>query len=549
MGDDSESIEMAACGACSTLVPVDSSECPSCGVSFRGISDEVLGECGSCGALVPLDSTSCPSCSVRFVADDVVSVLSEWMGRNNMSVEGLFSKFDDNGDGVIESSELKQGLLDLKLADLPPSEVERLVTIIDEDGNGVIDLEELQAVFDSEDGSDEPSDDSSIAVDSDGAMEDTVAEPDSEVPEPTPSEDPGDEDPDQEEEEEPAASSEDGTELEEAVASEKEDEDQPLEEITESEDDMESQVIADADEESDEPSDVTTNTDAATDASSTEPSNDNPFPSPMQRRMMAKSWTDVVSPLIGFTFFLVLMGFVVNAVVGPVDGTGGTIVWEGTQDLIVDGASVAPGESYECVEGARAILPAEDDLISTCANSFTLTSSDLSMPKGWYLDGLLGAGLSIVGLIGTAYVHLVIIPGWRNKARALKRASLEGDAGEDEGSTEDEPMPVDDIVSEEPSGEEVSAPVDEPESNEDEASEEVDLEMDEAFDEEELDEDVEEEDDDAVDIGSRIGLDLGDGEELFGTIVEFNDDEGTVVITDEETGEEVEAPQDMMFVV
>ena len=30
---------------------------------------------------------------------------------------------------------------------------------------------------------------------------------------------------------------------------------------------------------------------------------------------------------------------------------------------------------------------------------------------------------------------------------------------------------------------------------------------------------------------------------------EFSDDEGTVVITDEETGEEVEAPQDMMFVV
>ena len=312
---------------------------------------------------------------------------------------------------------------------------------------------------------------------------------------------------------------------------------------------MESQEIADADEESDEPSDVTSNTDAGTDAPSTEPSNDNPFPSPMQRRMMAKSWTDVVSPLIGFTFFLVLMGFVVNAVVGPVDGTGGAIVWEGTQDLIVDGASVAPGESYECIEGARAILPAEDDLISSCANSFTLTSSDLSMPKGWYLDGLLGAGLSIVGLIGTAYVHLVIIPGWRNKARALKRASLEGDAGEDGGSTEDEPMPVDDIVSEETSGEEVSAPVDEPESSEDEASEEVDLEMDEAFDEEELDEDVEEVDDDAVDIGSRIGLDLGDGEELFGTIVEFNDDEGTVVITDEETGEEVEAPQDMMFVV
>ena len=147
MSDENEDIPMAECGSCRAIVPVDSTECPECGVSFSGVSDEALGECGACNALVPLDSTKCPECGVVFVADDVVDILRTWMANNKMDVKTLFGRFDTNKDNMIDSGELRDGLLSLNLADLPPSQVDRLVETIDEDGDSLIDLEELQAII------------------------------------------------------------------------------------------------------------------------------------------------------------------------------------------------------------------------------------------------------------------------------------------------------------------------------------------------------------------------------------------------------------------
>ncbi len=151
MSDENEDIPMAECGSCRAIVPVDSSECPECGISFSGVSDEALGECGACNALVPLDSTKCPECGVVFVADDVVDILRTWMANNKMDVATLFGRFDTNNDNMIDSSELRDGLLSLNLADLPPSQVDRLVEAIDEDGDSLIDLSELQAIIGGED--------------------------------------------------------------------------------------------------------------------------------------------------------------------------------------------------------------------------------------------------------------------------------------------------------------------------------------------------------------------------------------------------------------
>ena len=50
-----------------------------------------------------------------------------------------------------------------------------------------------------------------------------------------------------------------------------------------------------------------------------------------------------------------------------------------------------------------------------------------------------------------------------------------------------------------------------------------------------------------LDIGSYVGVDI-DGEEYYGTIVEFDDDEETVTIEEEESGDEITAYQDEMFV-
>lgn len=148
--DENTEVPMAECGACRAVIPADSTQCPECGVKFSGSSDQELGECGACGSLVPVDSRSCPSCGVVFVADDVLDVLRKWVATTGIGVKTLFSKFDVNGDGEISSSELKEGLLGLNLADLPPSQVDKLVEAIDEDGNGTIDLAELEATISGE---------------------------------------------------------------------------------------------------------------------------------------------------------------------------------------------------------------------------------------------------------------------------------------------------------------------------------------------------------------------------------------------------------------
>ncbi|MGA0380727.1 MAG: EF-hand domain-containing protein, partial [Candidatus Poseidoniaceae archaeon] len=147
MSDENEEVAMAECGSCRAIVPVDSTECSECGISFSGVSDEALGECGACNALVPLDSTKCPECGVVFVADDVIDILRTWMANNRMDVKTLFGRFDSNNDNMIDSGELKEGLLSLNLADLPPSQVDRLVEAIDSDGDSLIDLKELQTII------------------------------------------------------------------------------------------------------------------------------------------------------------------------------------------------------------------------------------------------------------------------------------------------------------------------------------------------------------------------------------------------------------------
>ena len=67
MSDENEDIPMAQCGACGSIVPLDSESCPNCGVRFGGVTDEELGECGACGAIIPADSESCPECGASFV--------------------------------------------------------------------------------------------------------------------------------------------------------------------------------------------------------------------------------------------------------------------------------------------------------------------------------------------------------------------------------------------------------------------------------------------------------------------------------------------------
>ena len=136
MTDDST--QMAACGACQAIIPLDSEVCPECNVRLAG--EEPRWECGACGEMFDHQPRSCTSCGVVFVSDDVVDVLRTWMDDNQMTALDIFGRFDVNDDKIIDAQELKDGLLALNLAALPPSEVDRLVETIDANGDGSIDL-------------------------------------------------------------------------------------------------------------------------------------------------------------------------------------------------------------------------------------------------------------------------------------------------------------------------------------------------------------------------------------------------------------------------
>jgi hypothetical protein len=153
------------------------------------------------------------------------------------------------------------------------------------------------------------------------------------------------------------------------------------------------------------------------------------------------------------------------------------------------------------------------------------------MPGGFYLDGIFLMLLSTIGLIGSLYTHLVLAPSWRARVKAMKEVS--DDKADIQESLED-----DDEMEE--SGNEQEADESEIEDSNDVDSEGE--EIDDGLDVEESSSENEE-----LDIGSYVGVDI-DGEEYYGTIVEFDDDEETVTIEEEESGDEITAYQDEMFV-
>ncbi|MDC3236734.1 EF-hand domain-containing protein [Candidatus Poseidoniaceae archaeon] len=618
MSDETkEEVPMAECGACRAIVPLNSENCPECNISFTGVSDEALGECGACHGLVPLDSTKCPHCGTIFVADDVVEVLRKWLETTGISIPTLFKKFDTNNDNLIDSSELKTGLLSLNLADLPPSQVERLVNTIDEDGDGQIDLSELHETitgveYESEE-IDQPStdtepekDDSVDEVDGDSdedekPLENTDEDSDGGSEMDDSMEDSMDVDPDEEDddvlesdevEDEPVVESEEiedfeDEELDEGYVAEMDDVDEIDNEIQspqsilqlisdamdESGDspnkffnaldndgngqisaaefkesisdligsevthkDIES-FLSDADEDNDGTIDIIEfveileslddTDDAIDDEARLSKKVDKPFPTDLQRKMMGKKWNDVVWPLIHMTFGLFIAAWLINGMggIGPlsVSGEGGPIALETSYKI-----------GYESWEEGD-IYPCEPDVqVGECRNSLTPLSGDSSsMPAGFYWDGILMMVLGTVGLLGSLAMHFVVVPGWRARSKAMKEVSDDTDEARTENSNdEDDAEPEADVEEEADDGEELD---DEEEVFDDEED-----------DESEDDEDEDADGDDEIDIGSHIGLAFED-EDVFGTIIEFDDEEETVTIEEDGSGDLVTGYQKDIF--
>ena len=599
---------MAECGACRAVIPIDSTECPECGTNFSGISEDELGECGACNALVPLDSTRCPECGVLFVADDVVDILRQWVADTGINIRKLFEKFDENSDGTIDSDELKRGLLSLNLADLPPSQVDRLVAEIDADGNGVIDLDEFDQILmgeasvesDGEPDSEEPADAEDVedepSQSEDDSAEETKVEPASEAEDEQSSEDAdasddtgadGEEDDETAEEE-----SEDGTDDDEESSIE--DEDFDLEDESdgqEDEGDAESaeagrstlaalSALADlmdehdisaqrlfneldadgngvvsitelkvmieekygdeldieqvnaimdsADADGDGTLDITEFIGSMEDYETMEELvEEKVFPSPWQKRMMSKSWNDTVWPILHVGFGLLIAIFIANGMFGFVDGSGGNIAYEPNDSGLIPSGNIAEGDIYPCDEKYQK---------DGCRNSLTPLAGEngsLSMPTNFYWDGIVFIILSAIGMGATLFLHLVKAPEWRARAKAMRE--FEEDKSDASESSEEEDQGEED----EGAGYEEDDIADDGESYDEEDDEDSEY-------EDEGDEGDEESDDD-IDIGSHIGL-VFDDEEVFGKIVEFDDDEGTVTIEEDGTGDLVTGYQEDMFI-
>ncbi len=577
--EEKDSIPMAECGSCRALIPLDSTECPECNTQFSGVSEEALGECGACNALVPLDSTRCPECDVVFVADDVVDILRKWVHDTGIQIRKLFEKFDTNSDGMIDASELKAGLLSLNLADLPPSQVDRLVKEIDADDNGVIDLDEFETILHGDTDHHDAHSDEHIEAE----MDEEEAESDEEVEEVAE---------DSEEEvvlkHEAPESQEDHTSESDEVDHSSEDLDDSDEGATQAEMDEED---FDIDEDSDENIDVESPLHALValmeehDISAQRMFNDldkdgnrqvsmeelrssltndyegefdgedlealieqidsdndgmiditefigaieemddevesiieKPFPTPMQKRMMSKQWNDIVWPILHTAFGIAIAILLVNGLIGPVDGSGGTVFYE--PNNVVPPFDIAEGDPYPCdvkyQEGG-------------CDNSLTPFAGDSSsMPKGFYWDGILFILLSVMGMISSLFLHLIKAPSWRARAKAMKEVEDDRADATQSGVEEEESDDPDDDEEHE-------------EDHEDYEEEDVEESEDDQEDSEDDDED------DEIDIGSHVGL-LFDDEEVFGTIIEFDDDEGTVTIEEDGTGDLVTGYQDDMFI-
>ena len=609
MSDENEDVAMAECGSCRAIVPADSSECPECGISFSGVSDEALGECGACNALVPLDSTKCPECGVVFVADDVVDILRTWMANNKMDVKTLFGRFDTNNDNMIDSGELKEGLLSLNLADLPPSQVDKLVEAIDEDGDSLIDLEELQSIIGGEelDSSESESIDDSEAVvtedDSESIQDSEDLEEDSnednEESEEESEEEDDEETLDEDEEPEESVDQNEDSEDEEEISStdsdedieskeddhEEGDEEPDVDEILEEDaSEIESSVsrstseimellldvieekdislanaFGDLDDDGDRlltseelvtklnqilpdglnqseadallstmDSDGDGNIDMVEFVNAIEKHEDSiatiddedaesvkTFPSEWQTRFMSKKWHDAIWPLIHASFGILIVGLLVNGLFPIVDGTGGIVELEIRSDAqltewqLDDGTIVSEGDAYPCDPNIQE---------GKCKNSLTpLAGKASSMPGKFYWDAIVLMTLAGAGLVWSLYTHLVLAPGWRARVKAMK--DVDADRTEVQEAIEESADTTDA-----------------------ESADESEVEIE---DEEKSEDDDEE--DSAPDIGDYVGLDI-DGEEYYGTILEFDDDEDTVVIEDEETGDEIVGYQDEMFI-
>ena len=581
-----EDIPMAECGACQSIIPLDSESCPNCGVRFGGVSEEQLGECGACGELQPVDSTSCSNCGVSFVTED--APVDEQIAEPEIDHEIAVIEETVDEEPVPEDESGSE----IEVVDEVEEETEEVLEEDAEVNSESNEGTEIEQEPETEHAAEEETHEVSNEESEDVHEEDAETEEDIDTEEDIETEE------DVDTEEIFAEVDVDGTEsheVETEVATSEEEEQRNLDywrstvvvsfenlALAIAESGMtasEAFVAVDGNDDNliDAPElqkgieeisgewltaiqvkaileYLDTNENNRVDPSELVKALDDlklgikpgkfpkqkktkEFPSKLQKFLMGKSANDIFYPVAYFLMVTMVGLFIANGLAIPgASGEGGNIVYEGdgdnwnhcgteVGDSLGDTCSgfVSDGETYPC---EASIDPNE------CRNSITLFSGETSdgalnsMPKGFYLDGIMFIILGVIGLGATAYLHMIYAPSLRQRVKG------EDDSVEETSEPEEESDDAEDDVLEEPEDLEIESQHDD-EADEDEESEE-----------DEEDEESEEDDDD-IDIGDWVGIEI-DGEEFFGEIIEFDDDEGTVTIETED-GEEVTADQDDMF--
>ena len=603
MSEENQDIPMAQCGACGSIVPLDSESCPNCGVRFGGVTDEVLGECGACGAIIPADSESCSQCGASFIELEVSTRVAPAEDIEEVAVSDNLDELNDIilpetepetevadeedhevEEVAIEEPEAEEFSEEDSADEEPDSDVVEEETSGDEvDIDSLIDdveealADEMADVAESKEEVEEEQTTTNIDQESEdggeGAEEESDAE-DSEELESDDSEQEDDSIPDGEKEEDDGiddgavamafdnlalAIADSGMTAAEAFGTIDTSDDQMIDapELQKGIEKIAGEKLSpkhvtailnhldkDGNRRVDPAELIKALEDLRIGIQPGKMPKIKTFPSPTQKFLMGKKANDIVYPIAYFLMVTFIGLWVVNGVGLLVDGTGGTIVYEGGVDQFGDDievtnwnlctsdaleelpdpcfGTVAVGETYPCD-------PAIDE--NKCANSLTPFSGEngsSSMPADFYNDGIAMIALGVIGLGITAYLHLIYAPSLRDRVRE-KSGKVDSEDSEEEEESDEE---------EEESALEAPKDLQIGEDTEDDDEYEDD-------DDDDSDDDDDEDYEDDIDVGDWIGIEV-DGEEFFGEIVEFDDDEGTVTIETED-GEEITGDQDDMF--
>ena len=462
--------------------------------------------------MVEQESSESEEIIEELIADSALENLNKLVSTAaglDMTIRSMFESIDGDEDGMITGPELQKGIVEICGDSLSPSEVFEIISLIDEDSNGRIDAFELIDMIESMD----IDMDSDLVEESASGFQLLTDYMDEAGYTPSALFNSLDIDGDNRVSKEELSLTL-HKELDDDITPELVDE---LMDMFDEDDDGFVDMIefvGTIEEHDDEEVDQAASL-----------SDKKEFPTKWQRRMMSKKWKDVVWPLVhsAFVFFIIL--WVVNATLAPfVDGTGGIVEMDSEfgATTTADGTTYFDGDAYPCDESIQ---------IEGCKNSLAplaAAGGEISMPAGFYWDGILFIILGTMGLMGSLFLQLSVVPGWRARARAMKENSSDRSevktAIADENESKEEEVEVED-------------------GKDDEAIDSV--EETDILDDEKSEEEEEEEEDD-IDIGSYIGLVLED-EEVFGTIIEFDDEEGLVTIEEDGTGDLVTGYQDDMF--